>query len=111
MVAVRIAIGHLNHEVTIFSPLRTTLEDCRPIYFELGQGVLELHRGRFTEVSGMIEAAEQEGVTLMSPTVQKANPRAIRLYRSVGFRIVREQTRPANTWFPAEPEYYMERPT
>ena len=70
----RIAIGHLNHEVTIFSPLRTTLEDCRPIYFELGQGVLELHRGRFTEVSGMIEAAEQEGVTLIPTLTAQALP-------------------------------------
>jgi microcystin degradation protein MlrC len=74
MVAMRIAIGHLNHEVTIFSPLRTTLEDCRPIYFELGQGVLDLHRGRFTEVSGMIEAAEQEGVTLIPTLTAQALP-------------------------------------
>ena len=27
MVAMRIATGHLNHEVTIFSPLWTTLEE------------------------------------------------------------------------------------
>ena len=60
--------------MTIFSPLRTTLEDCRQIYFELGQGVLELHRGRFTEVSGMIEAAEAEGVTLIPTLSAQALP-------------------------------------
>ena len=74
MVAVRIAIGHLNHEVIIFSPLRTTLEDFRPIYIELGQGVLELQSGRFTEVSCMIEAAVQEGVTLIPTLTAQALP-------------------------------------
>ena len=59
----------------------------------------------------LLEIAHEVGPPVMSLTVQKANPRAIRLYRSMGFRIVREQTRPANNWFPAEPEYYMERPT
>ena len=59
----------------------------------------------------LLEIARTVGPPITSLTVQKANPRAVRLYRKMGFRIVREQTRPASHWFPAEPEYYMERPT
>ena len=46
------------------------------------------------------------GPPVISLTVQKANPRAVALYKSMGFRIVREQVRADG-----EPEYYMERPT
>ena len=59
----------------------------------------------------LLEIAQTVGPLVISLTVQKANPRAIRLYRTMGFRLVREQTRPASNWFPAEPEYYMERAT
>jgi len=47
----------------------------------------------------------------MCLTVQLANPRAVRLYQQMGFRIVRQQMRNASNIFPAEPEYFMSRKT
>ena len=40
----------------------------------------------------------------MSLTVQKSNSGAVKLYREMGFNIIREQVRKADS----EPEYYME---
>lgn len=57
----------------------------------------------------LMEVAGEIGPSVMSLTVQKANPRAVRLYQKTGFCIVREQMRAGNEFFPDEPEYYMER--
>ena len=52
------------------------------------------------------EIAVTVGPPLMTLTVQKKNPKAVELYTRMGFRIIREQLRPADN----EPEYYMEMP-
>jgi len=59
----------------------------------------------------LLRIAQTDGPPVMSLTVQKANPRAIELYRSMDFEIVREQMRPARPeWnMESEPEYCMER--
>lgn len=59
----------------------------------------------------LMEIAAEVGPPIMCLTVQKANPRAVALYQSMGFRIVREQMRApmADGLFPSEPEYAMER--
>ena len=83
---------------------RSVLGICvGPGFRNLGAGTALMNR--------LLEIARTVGPPITSLTVQKANPRAVLLYRKMGFRIVREQTRPASHWFPAEPEYYMERPT
>jgi len=53
----------------------------------------------------ILEIAKEIGPSIMSLTVQLANPRALALYRSMGFKIVRQQLREAD----GEPEYYMEK--
>jgi len=59
------------------------------------------------------EVAREVGPGVMSLTVQLANPRAVALYKKMGFAVVREQMRDENTaaGLEAEPEYYMERVT
>jgi GNAT superfamily N-acetyltransferase len=57
----------------------------------------------------LLEAAWEVGPPVMTLTVQLANPRAVALYRKMGFQIVREQMRNQMRGFPAEPEYFMER--
>lgn len=57
----------------------------------------------------LFEVAAELGPPRMGLTVQKANTRAVALYRKMGFAIVREQVRAAFEEFPPEPEYYMER--
>ncbi len=59
-------------------------------------------------MSRLLEVARQVGPAVMTLTVQKANVRALALYRQMGFRIVGEQVQPAFEEFPAEPEYRME---
>lgn len=59
----------------------------------------------------MLEVAAALGPPVMPLTAELANRRTIRLYRKMGFRTVREQMRPANRWFAAEPECSMERTT
>ncbi len=56
----------------------------------------------------LLEMAREVGPPIVSLTVQLANPRAVALYRSMGFHIVREQVRDRIADFPPEPEYYME---
>jgi ribosomal protein S18 acetylase RimI-like enzyme len=51
--------------------------------------------------------AERVGPGVMSLTVQKANTRALALYRKMGFSEVRDQSSALN----GEPEFYMERQT
>ena len=81
---------------------RSVLGLCvRPGFQRLGAGAALMAR--------LLEVGVSLGPPVMTLTVQQANPRAIRLYRKMGFRTVREQMRPANRWFAAEPEYYMER--
>ena len=53
----------------------------------------------------LLKLAETIGPPRMGLTVQKANPRAVALYRQMGFTVVREQVRARDN----EPEYYMER--
>jgi len=58
----------------------------------------------------LLAIAREVGPRVMSLTVQLANTRAVKLYTSMGFTVVREQTRqpdPARG-FAEEPEYYME---
>ena len=57
----------------------------------------------------LLDVAAEAGPEVMSLTVQMANPRAVALYTSMGFKIVREQTRGRIGQFAPEPEYYMER--
>lgn len=59
----------------------------------------------------LLEIAATVGPRTICLTVQKANARAVALYQSMGFQIVREQMRgplPGHD-FPPEPEFYMER--
>ena len=59
----------------------------------------------------LFEIAGEIGPPVMSLTVQKANERAVALYRKYGFRPVREQitVEDKESGFAPEPEYYMER--
>jgi ribosomal protein S18 acetylase RimI-like enzyme len=60
----------------------------------------------------LLEIAREVGPPVMNLTVQLANIRAVKLYTSMGFQVVREQIckRPEGSEFADEPEYYMERP-
>ena len=79
---------------------KSTFGICiRRDYQGLGAGRLLIRR--------IVEIAKEVGPPLMSLTVQKVNPRASELYKSFGFRVVREQFRKED----GEPEYYMERET
>ncbi len=64
----RIAVGLIMHEADIFSPLKATLEDCRQTHLLFGEDMLRFHRGRETELNGIIKVADKEGITLF-PTV------------------------------------------
>jgi len=58
----------------------------------------------------LLEIAQQVGPPVMGLTVQLANERALRLYRGMGFEVVREQMSDSSAYgFDPEPEYYMER--
>ena len=59
----------------------------------------------------LLRIAERLGPPVMHLTVQLANERAVKLYRRMGFEVVRQQmtTRPPERGFVDEPEYYMER--
>ena len=72
-----------------------------------GSGAGRLLMDRLFEVARVI------GPPVMGLTVQLANARGVELYKKLGFQVVREQMRqPQPAYgFPAEPEYYMERPT
>lgn len=75
----------------------------RRAYQGLGAGRLLMAR--------VNEIARAIGPPRMALTVQQANPRAVALYRAMGFVVVREQLRPAKPerGWDAEPEYGMER--
>ncbi len=57
----------------------------------------------------LLEIAREIGPPVMTLTVQQANARGVALYRQMGFRIIREQTRAASPQygFGEEPEYAM----
>ena len=55
-------------------------------------------------MSRLLEVARKVGPPVMSLTVQKKNPKGVELYAKMGFRVVREQLRVADS----EPEFYME---
>lgn len=57
----------------------------------------------------LLEVARELGPPVMTLTVQLANPRAVALYRQMGFQIVRQQMRNEMLEFASEPEYFMER--
>jgi len=57
----------------------------------------------------LLEIAHHIGPPVIGLTVQLANERALRLYREMGFEVVRQQVRDARAFgFDPEPEYYME---
>jgi len=62
-------------------------------------------------IGRLLEIVRAVGPPVVSLTVQKANARALSLYRRCGFQVVREQMRPEDTLngFAAESEYYMEQ--
>ena len=64
-----------------------------------------------TMMTRLLHIAERVGLPVMGLTVQKANRRALALYRKMGFRIVREQVRGQVEELAPEPEVYMERET
>ncbi len=51
----------------------------------------------------ILEIAARRGPAIITLTVQKSNPRAVALYKKMGFQIVRDQVRNDR-----EPEFYME---
>lgn len=59
----------------------------------------------------LLEIAKEVGPPTIALTVQQANPKAVALYRQMGFAVVREQMRPASPQWElvSEPEYHMER--
>jgi len=62
-------------------------------------------------VTRLMEIAREVGPPVMELTVQLANQRALALYRSMGFEVVREQIVGERHGFAAEPEYCMQRRT
>lgn len=60
----------------------------------------------------LFEITKADGMKTIDLTVQLGNPRAVALYKKMGFKVVREQMRGASPTYGlvAEPEYYMERP-
>ena len=77
----------------------------------IGRACQGLGAGRAL-MARLLEIAAVVGPPVMCLTVQLANPRAVALYQSMGFGVVREQTRGEmdGHGFPPEPEYYMEKP-
>ncbi len=76
----------------------------------IARGCQELRAGRLL-MTRLLAIAREVGPPVMDLTVQLANVRAVALYRSMGFQVVREQTcaRPPEMGFADEPEYYMEQ--
>jgi len=64
----RVAIGALMHEADIFSPVKTTLKSCQESYLLFGEEIINFHKGKETELGGMINVASQEKISLI-PTV------------------------------------------
>ncbi|MHC4885502.1 MAG: GNAT family N-acetyltransferase [Planctomycetota bacterium] len=62
-------------------------------------------------MSALMDLSAKVGPEIMTLTVQKENERAADLYQKLGFKIIKEQIRPARKDCPELPEYYMERQT
>lgn len=58
----------------------------------------------------LLEIAREVGPPRMQLTCQHANFRAVELYQKLGFRVTREGLLGARRQWPAEPQYWMERP-
>ncbi|MFA7184486.1 MAG: M81 family metallopeptidase, partial [Victivallales bacterium] len=58
-----IAIGSVMHESNTFSPITTNLEDFKQDQLLMGKAVFDYHRGKSTEIGGMLEALEKRGVS------------------------------------------------
>jgi len=58
----------------------------------------------------LLPVARAVGPPRMNLTVQHANLRAVELYQKLGFRVTREGMLGARRQWPAEPQYWMERP-
>ena len=58
----------------------------------------------------LLEIARVIGPPRMCLTCQHANVRAVELYQKLGFRVTREGLLGARGQWPAEPQYWMERP-
>jgi ribosomal protein S18 acetylase RimI-like enzyme len=102
------ACGHIAgyawyHWESSQSPTSTFGICLREAYRGIGLGQALMER--------LLHVAAHVGPPRMSLTVQKANPRALALYRKMGFQVVREQMRGPVAEFPPEPEFYMERET
>jgi ribosomal protein S18 acetylase RimI-like enzyme len=104
-----VAVDDAQH-IVAYASFQWDASDDNPSYFGIciakhyrGCGLGEILMRRIAEIAGTV------GPPLMSLTVQKANPRAVALYRKMGFEIVHEQMRAHVDEFPPEPEFYMER--
>jgi ribosomal protein S18 acetylase RimI-like enzyme len=99
-----------SQNIVAYASFQWKAADITPSFF--GICILKAYRGLglgeilMQRIAGI---AKDVGPSVMSLTVQKANPRALALYHKMGFNIIREQTRPQLDEFPPEPEYYMER--
>jgi ribosomal protein S18 acetylase RimI-like enzyme len=58
----------------------------------------------------LLGIARTVGPPIMQLTCQHANVRAVALYRKMGFEVTKEGMVSARRQFPAEPQYWMERP-
>jgi len=100
----RTIAGYAWYRWTEENASRSTLGICiRRDFQGVGAGQALLAR--------LLEIAQEIGPPIVSLTVQLANARGRALYQKMGFRVVREQVRPADPalGLEAEPEYYMER--
>jgi ribosomal protein S18 acetylase RimI-like enzyme len=96
--------------IVAYASYQWNVSDNSPSFFGIciqkpyrGMGLGEILMQRIAEI------AKDIGPPIMSLTVQKANPRAVALYRKMGFEIISKQMRAQVEEFPPEPEYYMER--
>ncbi len=80
----------------------STLGICvRPEYVGCGAGRCLMNR--------LMEIAEDIGPPVMRLTCQHANPKAVILYRKMGFKITKEGMTGGSDNFPSEPQYWMEK--
>jgi microcystin degradation protein MlrC len=56
-----IAIGSVMHESNSFSPIKTELKDFRDDQFLMDKAVFDYHRGKSTEIGGMLEVLGKNG--------------------------------------------------
>lgn len=75
----------------------------------VGRSLQGVGAGRLI-MTRLLEIGDTYGPPTMYLTVQTENERAWKLYSSLGFQTIRQQTRPQREDAPPMPEYYMERP-